>query len=122
MDTVSHRPNVIVFIPHDLGDHLGCYGHRTVKSPHIDQLASEGVRFSNNFTAAPECTPSRAGMLTGLYTHQNGLMGLCHRGWELYPDALHLGQRLWQAGYETHLFGFQHETGMSLPIFLVPAT
>jgi len=52
-------------------------------------------------------------MLTGLYTHQNGLMGLCHRGWELYPDVLHLAQRLWREGYETHLFGYQHETKMS---------
>ena len=111
MGAASDRPNVLVFVLHDLGDHLGCYGHQTVKSPFVDGLARKGVRFGNYFTAAPECTPSRAGMLTGLYTHQTGLMGLCHRGWELRPDAKHLAQYLAEGGYRTLLFGFQHETG-----------
>lgn len=108
-----HRPNVLVLVPHDLGDFLGCYGHDTVKSPNLDRMAEDGVRFSHYFTAAPECTPSRAGMYTGLYTHQNGLMGLTHRGWEFNKDAVHLAQRLWDAGYDTHLFGYQHETWFS---------
>ncbi|MDP6777136.1 MAG: sulfatase [Candidatus Latescibacteria bacterium] len=107
------RPNILVFVPHDLGDHLGCYGHDTVQSPSLDRLAAKGLRLTSYFTAAPECTPSRSGMMTGLYTHQNGLMGLCHRGWELAPEAQHLAQRLWKGGYDTHLFGFQHETGGS---------
>ena len=107
------RPNVLVFVPHDLGDHLGCYGHGTVRSPNIDRLAAEGVRLDSYFTACPECTPSRAGMLTGLFTHQNGLMGLTHRGWEFNPDTQHLAGLLAEGGYETHLFGLQHETGGS---------
>lgn len=107
---MSQQPNVLVFIPHDLGDFLGCYGHQDVKSPNLDSLASEGVRFSSYFTAAPECTPSRAGMYTGLYTHQNGLMGLCHRGWEFSHDTVHLAERLKEGGYRTRLFGLQHET------------
>jgi len=107
------RPNVLMFIPHDLGDHLRCYGHRSVRSPNLDRLAETGVRFTNCFTAAPECTPSRAGLYTGRYTHQTGLMGLCHRGWEFNPDVKHLAHRLWEAGYETCLFGHQHETGRS---------
>jgi len=100
----------MVFVLHDLGDHLGCYGHRTVKSPSVDRMAERGVRFESYFTAAPECTPSRAGMLTGLFTHQTGLMGLCHRGWEFRPEARHLAQHLSEDGYTTYLFGFQHET------------
>jgi len=107
------RPNVLLFIPHDLGDHLGCYGHTSVKSPNLDKLADEGVRFTNYFATAPECTPSRAGLYTGLYIHQTGLMGLCHRGWEFKPDAVHLAQHLWRGGYQTYLFGFQHETAGS---------
>jgi len=107
------RPNVLMFIPHDLGEHLHCYGHASVKSPNLDRLAGEGVRFSNFFTASPECTPSRAGLYTGQYMHQNGLMGLCHRGWEFSPDAVHLAQYLRDAGYHTCLFGTQHETGGS---------
>ena len=107
----KNRPNVMVFMLHDLGDHLGCYGHWTVKSPFVDGLAEKGVRFENYFTAAPECTPSRAGMMTGLFSHQNGLMGLCHRGWEFRPETKHLVQYLAEGGYKTHLFGIQHETG-----------
>lgn len=101
------RPNVLVFIPHDLGDHLHCYGHETVRSPNLDTLAERGVRFANCFTTSPECTPSRGGLWTGLQPHQNGLMGLSNFGWEL--RATHLARRLQDSGYRTHLFGFQHE-------------
>jgi len=106
----NERPNVLMFMLHDLGDHLGCYGHETVESPNVDGLAERGARLGSYFTAAPECTPSRAGMFTGQFTHQNGLMGLCHRGWEFNSDAKHLAQYLAEGGYETHLFGLQHET------------
>ena len=106
----NHQPNVLIFLPHDLGDTLGCYGHATVRSPRLDGLAAQGVRFANYFTPAPECTPSRGCMFTGLYTHQNGLMGLSNFGWELVPEAPHLAQRFREGGYQTYLFGLQHET------------
>ncbi|MFC1454374.1 sulfatase [Verrucomicrobiota bacterium] len=109
MSNNNHQPNVLVFIPHDLGDYLGCYGHRVLKSPNLDGLAKQGIRFTNHFAVAPECTASRSGMLTGLYPHQNGLMGLAFFGWNLHPDAIHLAKRLRQTGYSTHLFGLQHE-------------
>ena len=92
------RPNILMFIPHDLGDHLHCYGHQSVRSPNLDRLAKTGVHFTNCFTTAPECTPSRSGLYTGLYTHQNGLMGLCHRGWELNGNTKHLAEYLWESG------------------------
>jgi N-sulfoglucosamine sulfohydrolase len=113
MNTSNKRPNVLMFIPHDTGDHLKCYGHDSVRSPNLDQLAKTGVRFTNCFTTAPECTPSRSGLYTGLYTHQNGLMGLCHRGWSLNSDAKHLAEYLREAGYQTCLFGINHETAAS---------
>lgn len=103
-------PNVLMFVPHDLGDHLGCYGHRTVRSPRLDGLAAEGVRFTSYFTATPECTSSRASMMTGVYPHQNGLMGLANFGWALHPNVPHLARRLREHGYDTRLFGVQHET------------
>lgn len=109
----TDRPNILMFIPHDLGAHLNCYGHSSVRSPNLDHLAESGVRFTNCFTTAPECTPSRAGLYTGQYTHQTGLMGLCHRGWEFRPDVKHLAERLWDSGYQTCLFGVNHETGRS---------
>lgn len=113
MPTSNQPPNVLMFIPHDLGDHVNCYGHKSVRSPNLDHLAETGVRFTHCFTTAPECTPSRAGLYTGLYTHQTGLMGLCHRGWEFTPEVKHLAEYLWDAGYETCLFGMNHETSAS---------
>jgi len=107
---MKNKPNILIFIPHDLGDHLGSYGYTSVKSPNLDRLASQGVRFTKYFTTAPECTSSRSSMMTGLYTHQNGLMGLVNFGWELYPHVNHLAKIMKLNGYITHLFGFQHET------------
>jgi arylsulfatase A-like enzyme len=110
----DRRPNILVFIPHDLGTFLGCCGHDTVRSPHIDRLAARGVSFRNCFTTSPECTPSRGGLLTGLYPHQNGLMGLSNFGWSLRVP--HLAARLRACGYATHQFGFQHETHTSVEV------
>ena len=108
--SIMQKPNILLFVPHDLGDYLGCYGHKSVRSPNIDALADGGVRFSQYFTPAPECTPSRSSMMTGLYTHQNGLMGLSNFGWALRPEVSHLAALMSGAGYATHHFGFQHET------------
>jgi len=105
------QPNILVFLPHDLGDTLHCCGHAQVRSPNLDRLAAGGVRFSNYFCASPECSPSRASMMTGGHLHENGMMGLANFGWELrWP---HLAARLRDAGYATHLFGIQHETAQA---------
>lgn len=103
-------PNVVVVITHDTGRHLGAYGRR-VATPNLDRLAAEGVLFEQAFCAAPQCSPSRASLLTGLVPHRHGLIGLTHRGFRLHPDALRrtLPRLLAEAGYRTHLFGFQHE-------------
>src|SRR4051812_3256134 len=103
-------PNVVVVITHDTGRHLGPYG-RGVATPHLDRLAAEGVLFEQAFCAAPQCSPSRASLLTGLMPHRHGLIGLAHRGFSLKPAALKqtLPTILSGAGYATHLFGFQHE-------------
>ena len=61
---MSKKKNILYFIPHDLGDFLGCYGHTDVSSPNIDKFAAEGVRFTEYFTTAPECTPSRGSFAT----------------------------------------------------------
>lgn len=110
---MSTAPNVLIFIPHDLGNYLHCYGHEDVCSPNLDRLADSGVRFTNYFTTSPECTSSRATMMTGLHTHQNGLVGLSGMGWELNDFSVHLASRMKRAGYATNLFGVQHETALS---------
>src|SRR5262245_25202703 len=59
-------PNFIVILADDLGyGDLGCYGSKTIATPRLDQMAREGVRFTDFYVAAPFCSPSRAALLTG---------------------------------------------------------
>jgi N-sulfoglucosamine sulfohydrolase len=106
------KPHILVITCHDLGQHLGCYGVDSVRSPHLDRLASGGTRFEHAFCTAPQCSPSRASLATGRYPHNNGVLGLTHESfdWDLYPGERHAAARLAESGYETHLFGFQHVT------------
>jgi len=67
------KPNIVVIIVDDLGyADLGCQGSPDVKTPHIDQLAENGVRFTSAYVTAPQCGPSRAGLLTGRYQNRFG--------------------------------------------------
>lgn len=106
------RPNLLLIDAHDLGRHLGCYGHPSVPSPALDGLAADGVRFTNAWCTAPQCSPSRAAMYTGRHAHEVGMLGLAHPpfDWRLRPDARHLAGRLQEAGWRTHHVGVQHVT------------
>ncbi len=72
------RRNVVLLIADDLGMQVGCYGDKTIKTPAIDALAARGTRFSNGFATVSSCSPSRACIYSGLYTHQSGQYGLAH--------------------------------------------
>lgn len=109
MKPIPARPNILLIITHDSGRHLGCYG-AGVETPALDGLAAAGVRFDNAFCTAPQCSPSRGSLLTGKVPHRNGLVGLAHIGWELDPGQETLPRCLGRGGYETVLFGFQHES------------
>lgn len=107
----GQKPNILLIITHDLGQRLGCYG-KEINTPNIDSLANEGVKFSKSFCTAPQCSPSRASLMSGQYPHNHGLIGLAHKefAWKMDNTVKTLPEYLKPAGYETHLFGLQHET------------
>ena len=106
----KRRPNILMITTHDLGRHLGCYGIEEVSSPHIDQLAAEGVRFANMFSTSSVCSPGRGALHTGRYPQSNGLMGLTHAPWwwRFNEGERHVASILQQGGYDTYLCGLQH--------------
>ena len=105
----DRKPHILWIVVHDLGTCLGAYGEGAVRSPVLDELASQGVVFLNHFATAPFCSPSRGSYITGKYPHVSGLMGLVNLGWDLPGENVTLAQSLGSAGYETFLFGLQHE-------------
>ncbi len=102
--------DVVVLTTHDIGRHLHCYGAGSVSSPNLDALATNGVRFSGAFCTAPQCSPSRSSLATGMYPHSNGVMGLAHHGFDWELQVSHAAAVFAAAGFEAHLFGGQHVT------------
>lgn len=89
----SGRPNILVAIADDWSWlHAGAYGDPAVRTPTIDRLAREGMRFTHAFVAAPSCTPSRAALLTGQYPHRldegSQLWGFLPGRFAVYPELL----------------------------------
>ena len=122
----ARRPNIVLILADDLGyGDLGCYGCRDIRTPHLDRLAAQSVRFTNFYANGPECTPTRAALLTGRYPHRVGglecAIGLGNVG--RYDDTtrlrrtndlglpvgeVSLARRLKDAGYATALSGKWH--------------
>lgn len=99
-------PNIILFIADDHGDRdLGCYGHPTIKTPNIDQLAADGAIFTAAFLSTSSCSPSRCSILTGRPPHLTGAEDL-HQ--PLPADQWSLSRYLKQAGYFTASVGKWH--------------
>ncbi|TFZ40333.1 N-sulfoglucosamine sulfohydrolase [Soehngenia longivitae] len=101
--------NILYIHTHDTGRVISPYGYK-VNTPNIESFCNEAVFFQNAFSVAPTCSPSRAGLLTGVYPHQNGMLGLAQRGFELKRD-LHIANILRGNGFLTALCGVQHEIG-----------
>jgi arylsulfatase A-like enzyme len=103
------KPNVLIFVAHDLGDFLPAYGTPVV-APNSERLAREGVVCVNHFATSTVCSPSRGALMTGCYPHTTGFMGLVHRGWTLDTrDFPTIPMRMREAGWQTCLFGGHHE-------------
>src|SRR6201995_3251255 len=100
-------PNILYLNSHDTGRYVQPYGH-AIPTPNIQWLADQGVMFRNAFCAAPSCSGSRAALLTGSYCHNNGMVGLAHRGFSLHDPAQHVVHPLREAGYHTEMIGEQH--------------
>jgi N-sulfoglucosamine sulfohydrolase len=104
---LAKPPNILYLNSHDTGRYVQPYGN-AIPTPNIQWLADQGVMFRNAFCAAPSCSGSRAALLTGSYCHNNGMMGLAHRGFSLYDYDQHIARTLSDAGYHTELIGEQH--------------
>ncbi len=123
------KPNFIVILADDLGyNDLGCFGSPLIKTPHLDRMAKEGVRFTSFYVGAPVCTPSRAALLTGCYPARVGMGdelvnqpeygGIIGKSWVkvihsgsklgLNPDETIIPEVLKPAGYYCGMIGKWH--------------
>ena len=108
-------PNFVVIFADDLGyGDLGCYGHPTIKTPHLDRMAREGMRFTQFYSAAEVCTPSRAALLTGRLPPRSGMCSRQRR--VLFPgskgglpaEEITIAELLKTKGYATACIGKWH--------------
>jgi len=100
------KPNIVLFLADDQGiDDVGCYGNSVIRTPNIDRLAAEGLRFNLAFTSTAMCSPSRSALYTGLYPHRNG----CHPNHSsIKPGVKTLPGYLAPLGYRVGLAGKVH--------------
>lgn len=111
----AEKPNFVIILADDLGyGDLGCYGHPTIRTPNLDRMAAEGMRFTDFYSAAEVCTPSRAALLTGRYPVRSGMTHdrfrvLRRESMGHLPDSeVTLAQLLKTQGYSTGAVGKWH--------------
>jgi arylsulfatase A-like enzyme len=107
----AKQPNIILILTDDQGyQDLGCYGSPNIKTPNLDQMAEEGVRFTDFYAPASLCSPSRAGMLTGRYPRRVGIGRVFFPDSEsgLDPDEVTIPELLKMQGYQATAIGKWH--------------
>ena len=118
------KPNIVFILADDLGyTDLGCYGSKYYQTPNLDRMAREGMRFTSGYTCGPNCQPTRAALMTGLYGPRTGVytVGSIERfNWRSRPlrpvdnvgelplEKTTVAQALKKAGYATAMFGKWH--------------
>ena len=111
----ENAPNIVVIFADDMGyGDLGTYGHPTIRTPNLDQMAAEGMKFTQFYAAASVCTPSRAGLLTGRLPVRSGMASDKVR--VLFPDSVNglpaeeitIAEALKEKGYATAAIGKWH--------------
>lgn len=111
----TERPNFILYITDDItADDLGCYGHPVIQTPHLDQMAREGLLFTRAILTASSCSPSRCSLITGRYPHNTGAPELHTELPEVQPL---FPEKLREAGYYTVLSGKHHMGPNANPAF-----
>ena len=115
LGVAAAKPNFVIILADDLGyGDLACYGHPTIRTPHLDRMAAEGQRYTNAYACAEVCTPSRAGLLTGRLPVRSGMAS--HKRRVLFTDSagglpaseVTVAQLLKQQGYATCCVGKWH--------------
>ena len=107
----QETPNLLLFMADDMTyTDLGCYGNPDVKTPHIDHLASQGVRFRHCYNSAPTCSPLRQSLFTGMYPVRNGAHPNHSR---VYDGVKSLPHYLRPLGYRVAIVGKRHEAPAS---------
>ncbi|WP_018968994.1 arylsulfatase [Rubritalea marina] len=100
------KPNIIYVLADDLGyGDLGCYGQEVIQTPHIDQMAAEGMRFTQHYSGSTVCAPSRSTLLEGKHTGNTYVRGNGRLQMRENPDEMIFPEALQRAGYHTAMIG-----------------
>ncbi|MEM9831789.1 MAG: sulfatase [Bacteroidota bacterium] len=105
------RPNIVIIYADDMGyGDVGCYGATDIKTPHMDQIARNGIRFTEFYSVSPVCSPSRYGLMTGRYPARDGIHGVFFpESWTGMDTAeVTMADMLKEVGYATGVVGKWH--------------